>query len=539
MMLKSSAKDTSFGWMYAFPLSALLLLILVGCTSQQKASSVRVDVDARRPAKTMSEYNLFTLNPTYGSTGTAEPNLPLLPNEGVIPYTVNNSHFVDYAQSRYYLYLPPKTQANYRENDTFEFPVGTVLVQMLTFQNDLGDTSKGEQLIEIRLLIHQTKGWVAVPYLWDLEKADARRAVVGARTPVRWIDDDGQVREHDFTTPNMNQCKQCHKNRDRVQPIGTKARYLNHTSGQGGKNQLTYWTEIGYLSGLPEDLNSVPKSPVWNKRGTGSIKERTRIWLDVNCAPCHNPEGSAIMSGLDLSVHQVTPVKFGVYKPPIAAGLGSGGYRFSIEPGTSQNSFLLFRIRSTDPSIMMPPIGRGLVDKEGATLVSQWIDQIPSDEELEHRALNPMEAYRESLAGGNAKQGKKLFSSKLQCITCHITDESKSGTIGPSLADVGARESREYLLESIVSPSKKIVEGYKTTILTLKNGMILSGTLVSEDSYEVTLATPDGESITVRKEDLKSLRQSTLSMMPSMANLLTIEEARDLVEYLSSLKGIR
>ena len=132
---------------------------------------------------------------------------------------MNNSHFVDYAQSRYYLYLPPKTQANYREHDTFEFPVGTVLIQMLTFQNDLGDTSKGEQLIEIRLLIHQTKGWVAVPHLWDIEKADARRAVVGARTPVRWIDDDGKVQEYDFITPNMNQCKQCHKNRDRVQPL--------------------------------------------------------------------------------------------------------------------------------------------------------------------------------------------------------------------------------------------------------------------------------------------------------------------------------
>ena len=188
---------------------------------------------------------------------------------------------------------------------------------------------------------------------------------------------------------------------------------------------------------------------------------------------------------------------------------------------------------------MMPPIGRGLVDKEGAALVGQWIDRIPSDEELEQRAINPMEAYRESLVDGNSKRGKELFCSKLQCITCHTTDELKRGTIGPNLADVGARESREYLLESVVSPSKKIVEGYETTILTPKNGMILSGTLVFEDSYEVTLATLDGESITVRKEDLKSLRQSTLSMMPSMANLLTIEEARDLVEYLSSLKGIR
>ncbi|MDP7674744.1 MAG: c-type cytochrome [Dehalococcoidia bacterium] len=537
MLLNKLVRSAPVVWGAVSSLCMLVSLIMVGCSSQEKETSVHLDIDARRPVKMISEYNLFTINSDlssnakHNSTDTVLHHTILQPNQGVISYTLNNSHFVDGAQSRYYLYLPPDAQVGYREKEIFEFPVGTILVQVLTTRNASGDVAKDEQLIEIRLLIHQTWGWMAVPYLWDAEEGDARRVVVGARTQVA-----SEPKSEFFDTPNMNQCKQCHNIGDKVQPIGTKARYLNHNSVQSGKNQLVYWTEIGYLSGLPEDLDSVPKSPVWTDPASGSVNDRARIWLDVNCASCHNPDGSAIMSGLDLSIEQSMPVKFGVYKPPVATGSGSGGYHFSIEPGVPRNSFLLFRIRSIDPSVMMPPVGRKGVDEEGANLISQWISQIPSDQELALRALNPIETYQASLSGGNAERGKSLFYSKLKCITCHVIDGPTGGTFGPDLAGVGSRHSREYLLESIVSPSAKIVAGYETILLSPTNGPTISGILVSEDRYQVVLVTSaNGESITLRQDEIKSRRRSHLSIMPPMANLLTIEEAGDLVAYLASL----
>jgi hypothetical protein len=59
---------------------------------------------------------------------------------------------------------------------------------------------------------------------------------------------------------------------------------------------------------------------------------------------------------------------------PIAAGKGSGGRFYDIVPGSADKSIVTFRIESTEPGIMMPELGRRLVDKEGVALVRSWID---------------------------------------------------------------------------------------------------------------------------------------------------------------------
>jgi hypothetical protein len=63
-------------------------------------------------------------------------------------------------------------------------------------------------------------------------------------------------------------------------------------------------------------------------------------------------------------------------KPPVAAGRGSGGKSFSIVPGSPDDSILLYRMESTEPGIMMPELGRTLVDEEGVALIRQWIEEM-------------------------------------------------------------------------------------------------------------------------------------------------------------------
>ena len=67
----------------------------------------------------------------------------------------------------------------------------------------------------------------------------------------------------------------------------------------------------------------------------------------------------------------------GLCKPPIAAGQGSGGRRFSIVPGEPEASILLHRLASTAPGERMPELGRALSHKEGVELVREWIDTMP------------------------------------------------------------------------------------------------------------------------------------------------------------------
>jgi quinoprotein glucose dehydrogenase len=188
---------------------------------------------------------------------------------------------------------------------------------------------------------------------------------------------------------------------------------------------------------------------------------------------------------------------------------------------------------------MMPTVGRGLVDEEGAALVEEWIGQMRVDEQLARRALNPVEAYREALAGGDASRGRELFYfSSAKCSSCHRADRPDGGEVGPSLADVGSRTQREYLLESIVSPSAKIVEKYAAAIIEHEEGQIYTGIIASEDANELVLKAADATQIKLLKSGIANRAVSPVSIMPSMANILSVQDVADLVEFLSSQKAV-
>ena len=113
---------------------------------------------------------------------------------------------------------------------------------------------------------------------------------------------------------------------------------------------------------------------------TGTVEQRARAWLDVNCAHCHNPLGSARTSGLDLSIGQIDPVKFGIYKSPVAAGKGSGGRRYDIIPGKPDESIMMYRLESEDVGARMPNLARNKTFHAANDLIREWILQMPIDD---------------------------------------------------------------------------------------------------------------------------------------------------------------
>lgn len=323
---------------------------------------VTIDPSAS-PAKLISQYNLFK-----------DPQKQI-PNDGVVPYDLNTPLFSDYSNKHRFIYLPPGTSAKYHAEDTFDFPVGTCIVKTFGYLHDLRDPSKGEKIIETRLLIRKPEGWIGLPYRWNDDMSDAKLAVAGGRQEVRWTHSDGTERTLNYIIPNMNQCKQCHENSKEVKPIGPKAGHLNrdYPYDTGAENQLQHLAKIGYLSGLPVDLAEVPRLPNAFDPAAGSLEARARAYLDINCAHCHNPKGPAFTSGLDLSYHQHEPGRIGVMKPPVAAGRGAGTGKVGIMPGKPDESILVYRIESTDPGVMMPQLPRQTVHDEGVALVRAWI----------------------------------------------------------------------------------------------------------------------------------------------------------------------
>ncbi len=207
----------------------------------------------------------------------------------------------------------------------------------------------------------------------------------------------------------------------------------------------------------------------------------------------------------------------------------------------------------------------GLKDPGADKVLAQWLDRllrgaVPAEirlDLLEAAARRPAKAvrerlaryeaarpkgdklapYREALAGGDAEAGRRVFfyKAEVSCLRCHKA-RGEGGEVGPDLAGIGSRQTREYLLESIVDPNRQIAKGYETVVLTLADGQVKTGILKSEDAKAVRLVTPEGAVVTVPKEEIDQRARGPSAMPDDLARQLTRRELRDLIEFLADLK---
>ena len=172
--------------------------------------------------------------------------------------------------------------------------MGTVIAKTFAYPVDTRNPQRGERLLETRVLLRQADDWVGLPYVWNKEQTEATLDVAGGTIDVSWIHTDGSERKNNYIIPNANQCKGCHKQGDTMTPLGPKARHLNRdfAYATGSENQLEYWTRHGALTGAPAPA-SAPRLAMWDHPETGTLDQRARAWLEINCAHCHNPRGPA------------------------------------------------------------------------------------------------------------------------------------------------------------------------------------------------------------------------------------------------------
>jgi uncharacterized repeat protein (TIGR03806 family) len=341
---------------WCFACGALPLLLCCSCGTR----GVRARFHEPFPKK-LSEWRLFV-----GSLAS------LKPNAGVVPYDINTPLFSDYAPKYRFVWMPAGTAATYSPTDAFEFPPGTILAKTFAFPD--ADRGGRQRIIETRLLVHARSGWVGLPYVWNADQTEAALDVAPDPVVVHWRQPSGAATMIDYIIPNTNQCKGCHDQSKIMTPIGPKARNLNKDFdyADGRENQLAHWTKVGYLKGAPAP-DRAPKLSVWDDPSSGTLDQRARAYLEVNCGHCHNPQGPANTTGLYFPGAQTDPLRLGVCKVPVSAGQGSGDLLFDIVQGKPAESILVHRMESTTPKIMMPELGRTMVHKEGVALIWEWI----------------------------------------------------------------------------------------------------------------------------------------------------------------------
>ena len=148
-----------------------------------------------------------------------------------------------------------------------------------------------------------------------------------------------------------------------------------------------------------------------------------------------------------------------------------------------------------------------------------------------------LRSYRECMVGGDAVEGRKIFFEKAEvyCLRCHKVN-GEGGEVGPDLTGIGAKQSREYLLESIALPNQQIAAGFDSVVVTLKNGTTYAGLVKSETADELEINSPEDGVLKLKKEEIKTRERGPSAMPEELRQVLSKREMRDLVEYLSTLK---
>jgi quinoprotein glucose dehydrogenase len=150
---------------------------------------------------------------------------------------------------------------------------------------------------------------------------------------------------------------------------------------------------------------------------------------------------------------------------------------------------------------------------------------------------DPLAAYRETLAGGDAQRGRQIFFERttVSCVRCHKAQDV-GGDVGPELTKIAVEKNREYLLEAIVLPNKAIAKNYESIAVITDDGLQHSGIVKQENAQEVQLMTAEGKLLTIAKDTIEDRQPAKSAMPEDLIKHLTKQEMRDLVEFLSGLK---
>jgi putative membrane-bound dehydrogenase-like protein len=141
------------------------------------------------------------------------------------------------------------------------------------------------------------------------------------------------------------------------------------------------------------------------------------------------------------------------------------------------------------------------------------------------------------LEGGDPRKGRQVFRDpRALCLSCHrIGNEGES--IGPDLSGIGSARTRADLLEAIVLPSASFARGFEPYVVSTAGGKLYTGLIARQTGEAVYLRTADRAEVRIPRAEIEEIAAGRESIMPQgLDRVLTTEELRDLLAYLSSLR---
>jgi len=136
---------------------------------------------------------------------------------------------------------------------------------------------------------------------------------------------------------------------------------------------------------------------------------------------------------------------------------------------------------------------------------------------------------------GDAKRGEWVYRrQELNCAQCHALTGA-GGNVGPDLSGVGVTSPTEYLLDSILEPSKQIKEAYLTLNVLTSDGAIVRGVKIDRDDTRLVLRDEKGKEIVIAQDDIEAESEGKSLMPEGLHQMLTKDELIDLIAFISAL----
>jgi uncharacterized repeat protein (TIGR03806 family) len=328
-------------------------------------------------------------------TGIFSDTPGMTPASGLILYIPNTPLWSDGALKTRYIAIPnngglitPSEQITFAPTGTWTFPAGTVFVKTFELNTDTTNPNVRHRL-ETRLLVRDINGAVyGVTYKWRADNSDADLLTSSLLENIVITNATGMSTQT-WYYPSPSDCLQCHTPvANYVLGVNTRQLNNNQTYPSTGvtDNQLRTLNRLGLFNPAFDEAaitNFEKLSALTNLNA--SLEERSRSYLDANCAQCHQPGGTGITFD---ARYDTPPAQQNITNYPASVSLGYDNTKI-IAPRDVWRSMIWQRMNTTNATYKMPPLARALIDTNAVQVFTDWINSLPGMSALAPPAITP------------------------------------------------------------------------------------------------------------------------------------------------------
>ncbi len=152
------------------------------------------------------------------------------------------------------------------------------------------------------------------------------------------------------------------------------------------------------------------------------------------------------------------------------------------------------------------------------------------------RALPPI--HQILRRNGDPEHGREVFfrAGTNSCGSCHRV-RGRGQWVGPDLSTIGVKYGRDELLRSISSPSGAIGYSFRSQVVALSDGRVITGLAIEDTPDHLILKTADGQRISIATSSIEVRKTSDVSLMPEgLAQAMSDDDLVNLLAFLGTLR---